>query len=498
MTTLDEIGSMNKTLNDVHAFVTSKVDDITGELKLAKEEVDRMAADILALQEHQVAARKAAVMSGVDGGAEEAMRVPAGHKYAGMDLIDLRIMEGIASSQQRGGSSNPEAVRWERDVKEARGQLLAQADAGLVSRYIIEGSRSAQRGYASQRIYREVGLPVQLNMDNAVLRALDSTTAAAGDELVPTLEARELWMDVNLLTLVQAAIPTIPMPSNPFDVPLQLGDTNWYPTGENVAATETTPVTAKTTLNAYELVGFIAFSWSLEEDAVIALLPEIRTNMVRNAAEVLDDVVINADTTELNNINADGTTITKSTAGKAQWLLGYDGLRHLPLLDNTSQGNDHNNIVSDDMFNEVRSLLGKYGARPSELFWAMDVKTFIRSQSISHFRTLDKLGVNATVLTGMLGQVEGIPVLVSEQIALADTDGLVTDSGNAEDNGSLLIVNRTQWRQGFRRDFTIDTDRNISKRQTEIVLSFRHALIERTGARGSATHTAMQFNITFP
>ena len=96
----------------------------------------------------------------------------------------------------------------------------------------------------------------------------------------------------------------------------------------------------------------------------------------------------------------------------------------------------------------------------------------------------------------MLAQVEGIPVLVSEQMVLADVDGKVTDSGNVEDNGRLLIVNRTQWRQGFRRDFTIDTDRNISKRQTEIVLSFRHALIERTNARSTATHTALQFNIT--
>ena len=61
-----------------------------------------------------------------------------------------------------------------------------------------------------------------------------------------------------------------------------------------------------------------------------------------------------------------GATIRASDAGKGHWLLGFDGLLHLPLVDNTSQANDHSGAVSDDMFNEVRAKLGKYGVRPSE------------------------------------------------------------------------------------------------------------------------------------
>ena len=149
---------------------------------------------------------------------------------------------------------------------------------------------------------------------------------------------------------------------------------------------------------------------------MVAMLPEIRAGLVRNVAEVLDDVILNADETDTNNINADGATISKSDAGKGHWLLGYDGILHLPLVDNVSQRNIHGAGVSDDMFSEIRSKLGKYGARPSELAWVMDVNTFIRAQSISQFRTMDKLGPNATLLTGMLGAVEGIPVIVSEQM----------------------------------------------------------------------------------
>jgi len=302
-------------------------------------------------------------------------------------------------------------------------------------------------------------------------------------------------MDVNLQTQVAPLIPTIAMPSNPFDLPTQLGDASWYPGTENTTATESTPATAKKTLTAYELVSQVSFSFSIEEDSIIALLPEIRSGLVRNAAEVLDDVILNADTTAANSINADGATIATSTANKAQWLIGYDGLRHACLIDNTSQANNHNAAVSDDMFNEIRSKLDKYGTRPSELVWIMDVNTFIRSQGISNFRTMDKLGPNATILTGQLGAISGIPVIASEQMRLADTDGKITSAGNSADTGSVLIVNKTQWYQGFRRDMTVDVFRDTQKRSNIVTISFRHALTQR-GTLSSQTHTALQYDIT--
>ena len=191
-----------------------------------------------------------------------------------------------------------------------------------------------------------------------------------------------------------------------------------------------------------------------------------------------------------------GRSISKTNAGKGQWLIGFDGLIHLPLIDNTSQANNHAADVSDDMFNEIRGKLGKYGVRPSELAYITDIRTYLKSLTISNFRTLDKLGPNATLLTGQLGAVEGIPVLVSEQVKVADTDGKVTDAGNGTNTGRLLLVNRSQWRVGFRRELSIETDRDIQKRQNVMVVSMRLAFAERSGTRSSATHTALQYNIT--
>ena len=435
-----DVELIKREVASIRDFSLSRMDT---EIPPLKEDVNRIGAQLGRIQDMWRDAEKRTILAKVGGG--DRPRVPYG-KYKGLDLLDLAYIRSLFSAQLREPS-------------------------GLNSRVLEEWQASLKA-------------------------AMDSTTAGTGDELVPTQEAAALWMDVNLETLVAPLFSRIDMSTNPFEIPLQLGDVNWYPGTENLSTTSTALTTARQTMTAYELVAEVPWSLTLDEDAVIAMAAEVRSSLIRDAVEVIDDVLLNADTTTVNNITADGATISTTDAGKARWLVGFDGLLHLPLVDNTSQANNHAATVSDDMFNEIRAKVGKHGVRPSELAYIMDVNTYIRSLSVSNFRTLDTLGPNTTLLRGQLGAVEGIPVIVSEQMALADADGKVTDAGNAVDTGRLLIVNRSQWRVGFRREMSIETERDMQKRQNIMVISMRLASMERTANRATATHVALQHNIT--
>ncbi len=431
---------IKREMAEIRDFYQSRLD---AELPPLREEVARLAAQLERANSAWRDGEKRAILAR-SGGAERP-RVPFG-KYAGRDVLDLACVRSLWSAQ-------------------------ARDPAGLNPR-MLEDWRANLKA------------------------AMDSTTAGSGDELVDTQEARALWDDVNLETTVAPLFNTIQMPSNPFQIPLQLGDVNWYPGAENTAATGATLATARQTLTAYELVAEVPWSYDLDEDAVIAMMEELRRSLLRNAREVIDDVLLNGDTTTTNNINADGATIGSTDAGKGHWLLGFDGLIHLPLVDHTAQANNHAAAVSDDMFNEVRAKLGKYGVRPSEAVYITDINTYLRSLGVGNFRTLDRFGPQATLLTGQLGAVGGIPVIVSEQMRPAEADGKVTDTGNTVNTGRLLAVNRTQWRIGFKRELSIETVRDPQKRQNVMVVSFRIALQERSGSRATATHTALQYNIT--
>ena len=438
-----ELETIKNEVAEVREFYRQRMD---ADLPPLREELERLSRTVGDLTEKQRSGERQAMLarfSGIDRGGDRP-RVPFG-KYQGMDALDLACVRSVLAAQQREpGDVNPRALEdWQANLK----------------------------------------------------AAMDSTTAGAGDELVSTGEAAALWADINVDTHVAGLFTRVDMPTNPFEIPLQLGDVSWYPGTENTATAETALTTGRQTLTAYELVAEVPWSLTLEEDAVIAMAAEVRSTLVRNAVEVIDDVLLNADTTTQDNINADGVTIAASTAGKAHWLVGFDGLLHLPLVDNAAQGNNHGAAPSADMFNEARGLLGKYGVRPSELAYVADVGTYIKSLAVSEFRTLDKLGPQATLLNGQLAQVDGIPVIVSEQMAPSDADGKVTDGGSTNTKGRLLAVNRTQWRLGFRRELMIETTRDIQKRQNIMVVSMRLAFMERTGARASASHTALQYNI---
>ncbi len=435
-----DIELIKREVAGIRDFYQSRLD---AELPPLQEEVGRIAAQLGRAQEQWREGERRAILAKYGG--DDRARATHG-KYQGMDALSLAYVRSVLNAQLREPSGlNPRMLEdWQNNLK----------------------------------------------------AAMDSTTAGSGDELVATAEASALWTDVNLETLIAPLFSRVDMPTNPFEIPLQLGGVNWYPGSENTAITGSAPATARQTLTAHELVAEVPWSLTLDEDAVIAMAEEVRSSLVRNAVEVIDDVLLNADTTATNNINADGATIDAGAAGKAQWLVGFDGLLHLPLVDNAAQANNHNAGVSDHMFNEVRGKLGKYGVRPSELAYIMDVNTYIKSLTVENFRTLDKLGPNATLLRGQLGAVEGIPVIVSEQMAAADSDGKVTDGGNANTKGRLLITNRTQWRLGYRRELLIETTRDIQKRQNIMVVSMRLAFMERTGSRSTATHTALQYNIT--
>ena len=450
----DEATQLIENVAALRTFIETFTDQEHGPLK---EEVARISAQ---LTESSRAAKRAVLLRQAESNSAGA-KVSSG-KYRGFDEFDLMLSHAVLRMAEQGGVDGTRRM----------------------SPRVVEDWRSNLRA-ARDELFESLG------------RALDSSTAGAGDELTFTGESSEMWRDVHLAASVSGLFTRIMMPTNPFLIPYDFGDVNWYRGTSNLAVSSSDPATGRQTLTAAELAAMIGWSYDLDEDAVLAVLPELRATLVRNTAEVLDDIVLNGDTSDDGtNINADGagSGTMAGSAGQDHYL-AFDGLLHIPLVDNTTQGNDHGTAVSGDMFNEVRSKVGKYGVRPSECAFIMDVNTYIRAQSIESFRTLDKLGPNATLLTGQLGAVEGIPVIVSEQMLLADTDGKVSSAGNATDTGRVLAVNRNMYRLGFVRELLIESERDIQKRQTVLVASMRVAF-EGRRTNASDTAVALQYDIT--
>jgi HK97 family phage major capsid protein len=329
------------------------------------------------------------------------------------------------------------------------------------------------------------------------VRKYTMTTGGTGTgaELIDTLMWTNLWRDVVSSTLVADLFtPWLPMSSKEEELP-SMGNVTFYkPAGEGQAVTATDLATAKRKITAYTIKAQVDISDEEDEDAVIAMLPEIREILRRNAREVIDSVILNADTTGASaNINKYGAAVD----GNEDYLLGFDGLIHYCLNEVTGQKSDLGVLATTD-FVTLIGLLGKYADKPSRCAFILDRGVKNKAIQLDDFRTVDKLGQRATLLTGQLGTVYDIPVVLSSQMLKSDANGRI-DGATPGNNtlGRILLVNRDMWKFGIRRNIRIATQRDEPKTLTSIVASLRIGL-QCYGDRASADycHTALGYNVT--
>jgi len=331
--------------------------------------------------------------------------------------------------------------------------------------------------------------PPTKDLQDVIAKALDATTAGSGDEFVPTGMAAQLWGDMFLASKVVSTIGTIPMPGDPFDMPLGWGTITWRKGSGNTATTVSDPATAKSTLTSTEQVAEVNWSYNLDEDAVIAVLPTLRADLARDGAEQADRFALNADSTDAGtgNINLDDANPPDDSYYLSN---GQDGIRHLYLVDNTGQSADVNSTLDDTEMRAGIGKLGKYAADVNRLVMVTDPETYVNGiMALANVVTVDKFGPQATILTGQLAAYGGIPIVVSGAMLEVEDDGKQSTTAALNDEGQIALLHRDMWRVGFRRQLMIEIDRNIQKRQFVMVVSFRIAIAAR-GTRSSAIHTS--------
>jgi hypothetical protein len=249
-------------------------------------------------------------------------------------------------------------------------------------------------------------------------------------------------------------------------------------------------------MTATEQVLEYNFSYSLDEDSVVAVMPSLRAQIARDGAEQIDRFVMNADATNAatGNINLDDADPDDDSY---YLTAGQDGLRHQIIVDNTAQATDINTTLTDALLRAGIGTLGKYATDLNRLVLFCNPKTYVLSMlGLTNVVTYDKFGPLATVATGQLANYSGIPVIPTSSIALAEDDGKVSTTANNNDEGTIVVAHRDMWKVGFRRNLMLEMYRDIQKRSVILVASFRIAVAAR-GTRSTNTHTSGVFGITY-
>lgn len=325
-------------------------------------------------------------------------------------------------------------------------------------------------------------------------KALDTAASGGGAEWIPTDFTTRLWELVRVQGVVAGLFTVIPMPTNPYKLPIELGRLkSWKHSEQNadtgqikIPVSDVASLTGNQTLTAIGHGVRVLISKDLEEDSIVPMLPFLQSRIVMALAEGREDCIINGDT---QSTHQDSDTTDASDRRKM-----WDGLRRYALAN--SYTTDLATLTLDNM-RILRSTMGRYGVQPGELAHIMDLRSYIKALSIESITTLEKFGPNATVIKGQLGAIDGSPVVVTEW-ARNDLDSTGVNSATAANNikGGLLTVNRMGFVIGERRNASVQLLKELYAESDQDALVIRERVIfDDTYPIASNATVALGYNV---
>lgn len=209
------------------------------------------------------------------------------------------------------------------------------------------------------------------------------------------------------------------------------------------SSTDTTWATGKVTCTAYSIFSASSFNYVTDEESIISWLPQLRSDISTAIADGIDAAILDDDTAPTNTFK--GITAYANGAGYQDVVATNDEL-----------------VVAD--IDSARASMGKYGVKAGDCVLAVSPSAYFTLVDESEVATVDKFGPNATILTGELAKVRGIPVIVNESVPFV--------AGVGANHAIGVLFNR---RMFFYKigDFLLEFDKTITNQTSNIVGSMR-------------------------
>lgn len=279
-------------------------------------------------------------------------------------------------------------------------------------------------------------------------------------------EVRRKLVIAPLVRQVAMQTNVMRMPLNP-----EAGYASWVLNSDfgnannNSSGTTGQHVLSEITLNAFKLATREYMAFEEEEDSILTLLPIVRDAMLRRMARSIDKAMING----AGNGGSD----------PIKGLATYAGAAERVSIDSSVKA-----TVADMRL--LRQKLGTWGLETTGLVYVVNTDVYYNLLDDTNFLTVDKVGDRATLLTGQIGSIGNIPVIVSGEFpAMAEgaADALTNIAGFCFAPANFIAGNQ--------RGLRVDTDTLVERQSRVLVASMRVGLTQLTNQVQSVTANAV-------
>ena len=440
--------------------------DNTKELEMTPEQVQKMLADAATAAAEQ--ATKSLLAAQEKAAAEKAAKAAADAEF------EAKVKAAVALA-------TPSTTGAEALMAEVEKRFAAQADE---TKSVVAGLEAALKEKAAE-IEAIQKSKMQFAGDKAGMQYADKEKAIIlakmtgkalentkfGREMVEKYGAHvpsatwELEVSTNLEAEVRRRLVVAPnlrniaMATNVMTIPVnpEAGVATWMANtafGTTASAGNTaTHALKEITLNAYKVATNEYMAYEEDEDALLALAPIVRDGMIRRVARAVDRAMLRG---------------AGSGSDPVKGLVGYDAVSAVNL------DSRHAAKATVATLRALRKDLGAWGLDPSELVYIVSTDVYYDLLDDEIFQTVDKVGTQATLLTGQVGSIANTPVLVSAEF-----------EDKAAGAAGAICFAPGNFIAGNQRGLRIDTQDLVETQRKVMVASLRTGMTQVTTNLGA-------------
>jgi hypothetical protein len=303
-------------------------------------------------------------------------------------------------------------------------------------------------------------------------------SAGVGAEWIPDQFSTQLYQTFEIPRGLRALLPTVAMERETLLIPKLVRGGRPYIKGmitDDLASYQASTVeTAQKTIRAKGLATLYNIDDAAAEDSAFAILPAMTRQISADLEDAFEDCMLNGDTAAVHQ-DAIASWNLRSRWGanglgtSSDHRRAFKGFR-AAALDKTSSKDFGGTAMTFATFMDAVANLGELavGQRVCVVSPEALIANFL---SLTQVLTVDQYGPAATILSGELGQLAGIPIVMSRFMgADLHTNGLYT---GANTTTGFVIYNRDSWYQYLRRAITVESDKDIKSGAIQVVATMR-------------------------
>jgi len=297
-----------------------------------------------------------------------------------------------------------------------------------------------------------------------------AVTNTGGVSMAPVGFDKRLEQDIRKELKIEKLFSSFQMPLADYRLPFNAAGVT-----ASFQAPGTAPADQNLTIDnilftAKKIMAPVAFNYEDEDDAVIALLPTIRQEIAYAMANLIDTTLVT------------GTGVGGSFRGITHYATGAGAGFSTAIAGTAAADLTPANIAA------ARSAMGRYAIGSRDVALLINIQDYYKLADDPLVQTVTNYGSEATLKTGELSNIWGIPIIPTESIATPVNVGDVR----------ACIVRPDRFKLGYRKNVNVENWRDPRNQTKSLTGSLRldfNPLVPLTAGQLSATETFVH-NIT--